>query len=451
MSEAPAAGDALLTDLYQLTMLAAYSARGMEDTAVFEFYVRRMPDHRNFLVAAGLEQLLEYLENLRFGEADLAWLASTGRFDKVFLQRLAKLRFTGDIDALPEGTVFFANEPVVRVTARLPEAQLVETRLINLLHFQTVIASKAARCVLAAGDRMLVDFGLRRAHGAEAGVLAARANYLAGFTGTATLEAGRRFGVPLYGTMAHSFIQAHGSEAEAFRHFVECFRENNTLLIDTYDTLGGARKVAELAQELRPAGIRISAVRIDSGNLAELSRGVRPILDEGGCGETKIFVSGGLDETSIATLVAAGAPVDGFGVGTNLDASVDEPVLDCAYKLQEYAGRATRKLSSGKETWPGRKQVERYRDAGGILRRDEVVLEGDPAKGERLLVPVMRDGRRVGMSPTLAESRNRARRELAGLSAALRSLERQKPYEVSIAPSISSLAEAMGRGAAASD
>jgi nicotinate phosphoribosyltransferase len=451
MSEPRAAGDALLTDLYQLTMLAAYTARGMEDTAVFEFYVRRVPKNRNFLVAAGLEQLLEYLENLRFDQADLEWLASTGRFEKAFLRRLEKLRFTGDIDALPEGTAFFANEPVVRVTARLPEAQLVETRLINLLHFQTLIASKAARCMLAAGDRKLVDFGLRRAHGAEAGIFAARANYLAGFTGTATVEAGRRFGIPLYGTMAHSLIQAHGSEAEAFRQFVECFRENNTLLIDTYDTLGGARKVVTLAQELRPAGVRIGAVRIDSGNLAELSRGVRQILDEGGCRETQIFVSGGLDENSIAALVTAGAPVDGFGVGTNLDASVDEPVLDCAYKLQEYAGRATRKLSTGKETWPGRKQVERHRDGAGNLLRDDVVLEGDPVKGERLLVPVMRNGRRVGTSPTLAESRDRARRELAGLSAALRSLERQKPYEVGIAPSIRSLAEATGRGAAASD
>ena len=451
MSEPRAAGDALLTDLYQLTMLAAYAARGMEDTAVFEFYVRRVPDNRNFLVTAGLEQLLEYLENLHFEAADLAWLASTGRFDKAFLQRLVKLRFTGDIDALAEGTAFFANEPVVRVTASLPEAQLIETRLINLLHFQTVIASKAARCVLAAGDRMLVDFGLRRAHGAEAGVLAGRAAYLAGFTGTATVEAGRRFGIPLYGTMAHSFVQAHRSEAEAFRHFVECFSENNTLLIDTYDTLGGARKVVALAHELRPAGVRIGAVRIDSGNLAELSRGVRQILDQGGCRETKVFVSGGLDENSIAALVTAGAPVDGFGVGTNLDASVDEPVLDCAYKLQEYAGRATHKLSTGKETWPGRKQVERHRDGAGKLLRDDVVLEGDPVKSERLLVPVMRNGRRVGTSPTLAESRDRARRELAGLSAALRSLERQKPYEVGISPSIRSLAEAMGRGAAASD
>ena len=433
----------LTTDLYQLTMLAAYAARGMESPAVFEFTVRRMPEKRNFLLAAGLTQLVEYLENLRLDEAEREWLAATGRFEPAFLKRLSKLRFTGDVDALPEGTAFFANEPVVRVTAPLPEAQLVETRLINLLHFQALIASKAARCVLAADGRMLVDFGLRRAHGEEAGILAARAAYLAGFTGTATVEAGRRFGMPLYGTMAHSFIQAHGGEDEAFRHFVECFPGDNTLLIDTWDTLEAARKVVKLAQELRPAGRKVGAVRIDSGDLAGLSRGVRRILDEGGCQDTKIFLSGGLDETAIAALVAGGVPADGFGVGTSLDASVDEPVLDCAYKLQEYAGRATRKLSSGKETWPGRKQVERHRDADGGVMRDEVVLESDPVRGERLLVPVMRKGRRVAPLPTLVESRERAGRELATLPAALRSLTRGIPYEVGISASIRALADGL--------
>ncbi|MGH8129868.1 MAG: nicotinate phosphoribosyltransferase [Steroidobacteraceae bacterium] len=451
MGEGDHSGDALLTDFYQLTMLAAYFARGMEHSAVFEFFVRRMPRNRNFLVAAGLEQLVAFLENLKFSEADLDWLTSTGRFDPAFLRRLAKFRFTGDVDAVPEGTVFFANEPIVRVTANLPEAQLVETRLINLMHFQTLIASKAARCVLAAGSRMLVDFGLRRAHGAEAGILAARAAYLAGFTGTATVESSRRFGIPLYGTMAHSFVQAHAGEVEAFRHFIECFPENNTLLIDTYDTLEGARKVVALVREFQPAGLRIGAVRIDSGDFAEMSRGVRWILDEGGCQDTKIFASGGLEETAIAALVASDIPIDGFGVGTNLDASVDEPVLDCAYKLQEYAGRPTRKRSSGKETWPGRKQIERHRDTKGTLHRDEVVLESDPVRGERLLVPVMRNGKRVDAYQTLAKARDRARRELASLPAKLRSMERQEIYEVGISPSIRSLAEAVDRDAAASD
>ncbi len=443
MAEAPARGNALLTDLYQLTMLAAYGARGMRERAVFEFFVRRLPEGRNFLVAAGLEQLVDYLEGLRFGETDIGWLASTGRFERAFLDELREFRFTGDLDAMPEGTVFFANEPIARVTAPLPEAQLVESRLINLLHFQTLIASKAARCLLASGGRMLVDFGFRRAHGAEAGVLAARAAYLAGFTGTATVEAGRCFGIPLYGTMAHSFVQAHADEPAAFRHFVDCFPDNNTLLIDTWDTLEGARRVVALAREL-PAGLTIGAVRIDSGDFHALSREVRQILDQGGCRDTKIFVSGGLDERSIAALVRAGAPVDGFGVGTSLDASTDEPVLDCVYKLQELAGRATRKLSPGKETWPGVKQVERHHDRDGRLLRDEVVLERDAAAGERLLAPVLRGGRRIGPIAPLAAIREHAARELSALPEALRALEARTDYEVRISRTIRDLAGLKG-------
>lgn len=438
MAEPPARSDALLTDLYQLTMLAAYAERGMRQRAVFEFFVRSLPAKRNFLVAAGLEQLVEYLERLRFDEADLEWLASTGRFQRAFLESLREFRFTGDLDAMPEGTVFFADEPIARLTAPLPEAQFVESRLINLLHFQTLIASKAARCVLAAGGRTLVDFGFRRAHGGEAGVLAARAAYLSGFTGTATVEAGRRFGIPLYGTMAHSFVQSHADELDAFRHFLDCFPRDATLLIDTWNTLAGARQVVALAREL-PAGTTIGAVRIDSGDVNAVSREVRRILDQGGCRAVKIFASGGLDEHAIAALVRAGAPVDGFGVGTNLDASTDAPVLDCACKLQEYAGRATRKLSPGKETWPGVKQVERHRGPGGRLLRDEVVLERDAAAGERLLAPVMRSGRRVAPPSPLAAIRERTARELATLPDGLRSLEARAHYEVGISRSIREL------------
>jgi nicotinate phosphoribosyltransferase len=440
MSGADPYGNALLTDLYELTMLDAYFQRGMEETAVFEFFVRRMPEKRSFLVAAGLDQLIDYLESLRFSVADLDWLRSLGRFHPTFGDRLARLRFTGNVDAMPEGTVFFPNEPVVRITAPLPEAQVVESRLINLLHFQTLIASKAARCVLAAAGRTLVDFGLRRAHGAEAGVLASRAAYLAGFTGTATVEAGRRFGIPLFGTMAHSFVQAHRSEAAAFRHFVDCFPNDSTLLIDTYDTFDGARLAVALARELRASGIRVQVVRIDSGDLAELSRGVRRILDEGGCHDTKIFLSGGLNEHVIAGLIGDGVPVDGFGVGTSLDVSADEPALDCAYKLQEYAGRPTRKRSTGKATWPGRKQVERHWDARGLLQRDEIVIEGDPVQGERLLVPVMRDGRRVARLATLTEARERTQRELACLPPRLRSIIQRGDFTVDVAPTIRALA-----------
>jgi nicotinate phosphoribosyltransferase len=438
--------EALLTDFYQLTMLSAYFERGMVDTAVFEFFVRRLPKKRNFLVAAGLEQLLEYLEGLSFTAAELDWLASTQRFSSTFLERLAGLRFTGDVDALPEGTVFFGNEPVVRVTAPLPQAQLVESRLINLIHFQTVVASKAARCRLAAGKRLLVDFGFRRAHGAEAGVLASRAAYLGGFDGTATVAAGRQFAIPLYGTMAHSFVQAHASEREAFRHFLDCFPRDNTLLIDTFDTVKAAHEVVALARDLRPLNIHIQAVRIDSGDLAELSQSVRQVLDEGGCRDTHIFLSGSLDETIIAKLLTDGTPVDGFGVGTRLDVSADEPALDCAYKLQEYAGRATRKRSAGKATWPGRKQVERHRDPDGTIVADEIVLEHDPVRGERLLVPVMRAGTRVEELPTLTEAREHARRELAQLPAAVRSLTQRDSIRVGIAPTIAALARSIDKG-----
>ncbi|MDE2310778.1 MAG: nicotinate phosphoribosyltransferase, partial [Betaproteobacteria bacterium] len=270
---------ALLTDLYQLTMLQGYHDSGMEEVAVFEFFVRKLRPGRGFLMAAGLEQVLEFLEGLHFSSEELAWLASTGRFSREFLARLETLHFTGDVHAMPEGTVFFPNEPILRVTAPIAQAQLVETRLINLLHFQTLIASKAARMVLMAPDKLLVDFGLRRAHGAEAGLLAARASYLAGFTGTSNVLAGMQFGIPLFGTMAHSFVQAHADETLAFEHFAHAQPDNVVLLIDTYDTEAAASKVVALAPQLKRQGIRIKGVRIDSGDLADHARKVRQILD----------------------------------------------------------------------------------------------------------------------------------------------------------------------------
>ncbi len=438
-------GSALLTDLYQLTMLAAYFERDMEETAVFEFFVRRLPEQRNFLMAAGLEQVVEYLEALRFTPAELEWLESTRLFRNAFLQRLESLRFRGDVDALPEGTAFFANEPVVRITAPLPQAQLVETRVINLLHFQTLVASKAVRSVLVAGGRDLIDFGLRRAHGAEAGVLAARAAYLAGFTGTATVEAARRFGMPMFGTMAHSFVQAHAGEVAAFRHFVSCFPSHNTLLIDTYDTERAAHKLVAFAASLRTSGVTIQAVRIDSGDLEHESRAVRRILDDGGLGDTRIFVSGSLDEHEIERLVRSDAPVDSFGVGTHLDVSADAPYLDCAYKLQEYAGRPTRKRSAGKMTLPGRKQVLRRHDEHGQLLEDEIVIEGDERPGIALLEPAMRQGARVAELQTLTQARERAQRSLARLPARLRSIREDADYPVHVGASVAALAETADR------
>lgn len=431
---------ALLTDLYQFTMLLAYREHRMTDTAVFEFFVRKLPQGRNFLIAAGLEQVLEFLENLRFAEDELDWLLSQRRFPRDFVDELRRLRFTGDVHAMPEGTIFFPHEPILRVTAPLPEAQLVETRIINLLQLQTIVASKAARCVLAAPDKLLVDFGLRRAHGAEAGLLAARAAYLAGFGGTATVLAGQRFDIPLYGTMAHSFIQAHADESLAFEHFARAHPDNTVLLIDTYDTEAGAAKVVALARRLKQEGFVIRAVRLDSGDLGEHARKVRRILDDGGFPEIRIFASGGLDERILHDLLAARAPIDGFGIGTSLVTSEDAPALDCAYKLQEYAGLPRRKRSEGKATWPGRKQVYRDYDRAGRLAGDVITLESDACPGEPLLEPVMRAGRRVAPPPPLDQVRSRTIAGMGKLPPSLRGLERAEPLPVAISSQIKALA-----------
>ncbi len=436
----------LLTDLYQLNMIQAYLDRGETRLAVFELFFRKLPPRRNFLMAAGLESALAFLERLRFGEAELAWLRRSGRFGAALLDYLRELRFDGDVDAMAEGELFFADEPILRVTAPLPLAQLVESRLINILHFQTLIASKAARLVLSAPGKLLVDFGLRRAHGAEAALMAARASYIAGFAGTATLLAEAEFGIPAYGTMAHSFVQAHDDETQAFENFARARPANLTLLIDTYDTQAGAEKVVALAPRLRAVGIAIAAVRLDSGDLDALSRSVRRILDRGGLRDTAIFASGGLDEDVIATLMRAGAPIDGFGVGTSLTTSNDVAALDCAYKLQEYAGRARRKRSTGKATWPGRKQVWRRFDGERRMAGDIVTLSNAPASGTPLLRRVMTGGRRVAPPESLAMARRRAADNLAALPATWRGLaQAASPYPVRIADDVRQLAEEVDR------
>lgn len=431
---------ALLTDLYQLTMLQAYWQHRMDGLAVFELFVRKLPPERAFLVAAGLEQALDFIEQARFDESELDWVASGGA--PGFADWLQELRFSGDVWAMPEGTVFFPNEPVVRVVAPIAEAQWLETRILNLIHFQTVIASKAARAVLAAEGHALIDFGLRRAHGAEAGALAARAAYLAGFAGTATAYAGPRFAIPVFGTMAHSFVQAHDDEAEAFTDFAESFPDNAMLLIDTYDTVAGARCVAGIAPRLAERGIRIKGVRLDSGDLDALSREVRGVLDAAGLNDAVIFASGNLDEQRVHALVAAGAPITSFGVGTSLTTSSDAPYLDAVYKLQEYAGQARRKRSSGKATWPGRKQVFRRLDASGLCAGDTVALARESFPGEPLLVEAMRGGRRVAPSPPLAVVRAHCAAQLATLPTELRRLEPPWPtYPVTISPAIKTLAD----------
>lgn len=441
IAEARAQSSLLLTDLYQLTMLQGYFDQGMEETAVFEFFVRKLPPQRNFLVAAGLEQVLTFLENLRFTPEELEWVSGHGAFRLAFVRYLEKLRFTGDVHAMPEGTVFFPNEPILRVTAALPQAQLVESRLINLMHFQTLVASKAVRSVLIAPTKLLVDFGLRRAHGAEAGLLAARASYLAGFAGSATVLAAPLYGVPAYGTMAHSFIQAHDDETVAFEHFAHSLPNNVILLIDTYDTEAAAEKVVRLAPRLERDRIRIKGVRLDSGDLAEHAFRVRRILDRGGLKDVTIFASGSVDEYVLEQLLQKNAPIDGYGIGTHMDTSADAPYLDCAYKLVEYAGKARRKRSEGKILWPGRKQVYRIYDDSGRMRGDVLSLEGDRVDGEPLIQPVMKGGRRVTASIPLNELRERVLESLKRLPESLRRLDRAPEYSVTVSAAIRKLAQ----------
>lgn len=432
---------ALLTDLYELQMMQSYHDQGMEGTAVFDFIVRALPPGRNFLVAAGLDDVLAYLEGLRFGPDELAWLRTTGRFSERFLRYLSGFRFTGKVDAMPEGTIFFPNEPVLRVTAPIAQAQLVESRVINLLQFSILIASKAVRCVLAARGRALVDFGMRRAHGAEAAVLAARCSFLAGFDATATVLAAQRYGIPVAGTMAHSYVQAHAHEEQAFAAFAHGSRGGCTLLVDTYDVPRALDRVVALARQLRENGDgRIDAVRIDSGDLGEQARFARGVLDAAGCPEVRIAVSGDLDEYRIAALVDQGAPIDSFGVGTRMATSADAPFLDCAYKLAEYDGVGRRKRSAGKQTYPGPKQVFRRLDDDGIIVEDTVGLDTEFVRGQPLLEPVLRAGARCCPPWTLAHMRQTLRSQLAALPPALRTLEAATPPPVALSPGVTRLA-----------
>src|SRR5690348_8458632 len=436
---------ALATDLYELNMVQAYLDRGENGEAVFEFFVRRLPERRGFLMAAGLGDALDYLETLRFSADEIDWLKSSGRFRPNLIDYLASFRFTGDVHAIPEGTVCFPNEPLIRITAPLPQAQIVESRLINILHFQTMVASKAARMVLAAPGKNLADFGLRTAHGAEAGLFSARASYIAGFSGAANVEAGLRYGIPVVGTMAHSFIQVHDDEAAAFEAYARARPDGVVLLIDTYDTEAGARKVVELAPRLKRDGIAIRGVRIDSGDLTAAARKVRGILDAGGLRDVIILVSGGINEDVLQTMMQEKAPIDGFGIGVNLDASIDAPSLDCAYKLQEFGGRPRRKRSEGKATWPGRKQVWRTYDTDGRMAGDVLSIESDRHGGEPLIVPVMRGGRRIAPAESLADIRGRAARELARLPAPLARLVPGAAYPVTVADRLRALADEADR------
>ncbi|MDY7032856.1 MAG: nicotinate phosphoribosyltransferase [Thermodesulfobacteriota bacterium] len=431
----------LVTDLYQFTMLQGYIHEEMYDMAVFEFFVRKLPESRGFLVAAGLESVLSFLEQLRFSQEELEYLSRSKRFSRKLLDYLSEFRFSGDVHAVPEGTICFADEPVVRITASLPEAQFVESRLINLLHYQTLIASKAARCYLAAQNRAYcIDFGLRRSHGAEAGVLAARASYISGFTGTATVIAEPFYDIPIFGTMAHSFVETQDDEKEAFIRFALANPDNVTLLIDTYDTCEGAKKAVETAAELKEKGIVVRGVRLDSGDMVELSKEVRKILDGAGLKDVQIFASGNLDEYSIKNFLEQGAPINGFGIGTKLDTSNDSPYLDCAYKLMEYRGKPRMKKSEGKETLPGKKQVFRqYHE--NIMEKDILTIEGDKREGQPLLKSFMKNGTRTSKPASLKEIQEYTLEQLKHLPKHFKELQTTPAYPVEISEELYMLKE----------
>jgi len=434
---------ALLTDLYQLTMLQAYYVEDMQDTAVFDLFVRHLPEQRNYLIAAGLQPALDYITSLAFTPDELDYLDSLGRFRTQFLDYLAGFHFTGDVYAVPEGTVVFADEPLVEVIAPLPQAQLVETFILNQVHFQTLIASKAARVVHAAAGHTVVDFGLRRYHGIDAGMQAARAAWLAGADATSNVLAGKTWNIPVNGTMAHSYILAHDSEANAFARFAELYPDT-VLLVDTYDTLAGVRKVVELARELGER-FQVSAIRLDSGEIGPLAHEARNILDRAGLERVQLFVSGDLDEHAIAALLAGGAPIDGFGVGTRMGTSADAPFLNCAYKLVEYAGENRMKLSRDKATLPGRKQIFRVRESG-LNARDIIARHDERCAGTPLLRPVMQSGNILRDTlPSLAVSRDHCRVERTALPAGVKSLQPGAPYPVELSSGLIAAREGLRR------
>lgn len=432
-----ASSSALVTDLYEINMAASYLRRGMVGPATFSLFVRKLPPSRGFLVAAGLEDCLAFLESFAFDDEALAYLATLG-YDEATLDAFARMRFTGDVWAVPEGTVVFADEPILEVTAPIAEAQLVETYLLNQVTFQTTIATKAARCRVASGGRIdLVDFALRRTQGVEAGMAVARLSAMVGFVATSNVEAARRFGLRPAGTMAHSYIEAFEQEAEAFRAFATDFPNRTTFLVDTYDTLGGVRHAIEVIRELGLTGNL--AVRLDSGDLDRLARATRALLDEAGLPHVRIFASGGLDEHDLARFVREGVPIDAAGIGTRMGVSVDAPVLDTAYKLVAFGERPVCKLSPGKATLPGAKQVFRRRpiEADVVGLRDEAAPEGY----QPLLGQVMAGGRRTSSPGGLAEARRRFEEDLAALPPAALDLETPVPPLVRFSDRLRQLAE----------
>lgn len=436
---------ALFTDLYQLTMAQGYFQSKKLEQATFSLFIRQYPPDRGYFVSAGLEDVLDFLEVFAFQPDDIDYLHSTGLFADNFLVFLKDLRFTGEVWAISEGRLFFKDEPVLEVSAPIIEAQLVETFIINQVNLQTLIATKASRCVYAAQGRPVIDFSLRRAQGIDAGMKVARASYMGGCSSTSNVLAGKCYGLPIVGTMAHSFVSSFEHEIDAFRSFVKSFPMNSTLLIDTYDTVAGARKAVQIAREMATRGHRLQGVRIDSGDLLSLAREVRRIFDETGLDDVKIVGSGGLDEYDLAALSEAQAPYDSYGVGTRMGVSADAPWLDIAYKLVEHNSRPVLKLSTGKVSLPGRKQVFRFSEGKGELnrlKRDLIGLRDEGHRGtEPLLKKVMENGQRVSPSPSLEELRKRFLKEFGSLDDRIKAIHNPDQYPVELTPWLRRLQE----------
>jgi len=430
----------MLTDLYELTMAAAYFDSGVMGEGTFSLFTRQDP-HRGFFVASAIDNALDFLENFHFEDQDIVYLSQLNLFSDDFLTFLANLRFSGDVWALPEGMPFFADEPIMEVTAPIIESQLVETCLINTVGLATMIATKGARCVHVAQGRGLVDFSLRRTQGEDAGMTVARSTYLSGFDATSNVLAGQRYGIPVSGTMAHSFVQAFPNEIDAFRAYARLFPEKTILLIDTYDTLQGARFAVEVAHEMKASGGQLKGVRLDSGDMIDLSRKVRRILDEGGCQEVQIFASGGFDEFGLAEALAQGAPIDAFGVGTKVGVSADSPYMDLVYKLVQIDERPVRKLSTGKVTLAGKKQVyRRFSTETGqmvediIAARDETIEDAEP-----LLAPMMRSGRRLAAPPGLGHIREFFQSQFKAMPDAFKALDTPARFPVRVSKQLAAL------------
>lgn len=439
---------ALFTDLYELTMAQGYLHQHMFAPATFSLFVRPSRVRRPYLVAAGLEDILHYLEEFSVSPGAIDYLHSTGIFDSVFLDYLKTLHFTGRVRAIPEGRLYFYNEPILEITAPIIEAQIVETLVINQVNLQSVIATKAARCFWAAQGRTVVDFSLRRTHGVDAGMKAARSSYMVGFEATSNVLAGKAYGIPISGTMAHSYVTSFEHEIDSFRAFAESFPNTTILLLDTYDTEVAATKAVVVAHEMEGRGHELQGVRLDSGNLLDLSRRVRKTLNEARLGHVLIFASGGLDEFELDRLVRAGAPIDGFGVGTRMGVSGDAPWLDMAYKLVRYAGRPVLKLSSGKVSLADEKQVFRFRDLNGQLRGDVIGLADEPIPepgAEALLQTFMEFGRLVTPLPSIRELRGRFQRDFAALDDRFKGLRKSRRYPVRLSRNLRRLQQKIER------